>query len=84
MNISTPLQWEFPDHHSYKPIEIRRMAYHAKAQGLSTLVTTEKDLMNLPQETDLALGDLQLAWLSVEAEVENEAELLRVIRKALR
>ena len=83
MDIATPLQWEFPDHHSYKPIEIRRMAYHAKAQGLRTLVTTEKDLMNLPQETDLALGDIQIAWLSVEAEVENEAEFLHVIRKTL-
>jgi len=64
----------FPDHHRYTAgdlAEIRRQAADAGAQAL---VTTEKDMMNLPSGIVLPL---EIYCLRIGIEIENEAELLR-------
>jgi tetraacyldisaccharide 4'-kinase len=60
----------FADHHRYSPAEIESLA----AGGADALVTTEKDLANLPGRPPLPLY-----WLRIGLEVEGENDLLRLI-----
>jgi len=76
--------WKFSDHHHYKPRELKRMAADAKAAGAEVLLTTEKDLMNLPPDAAGLVAPLRLLWLQAEVEVDGEAELLNLIDSRLR
>ncbi len=38
----------FPDHHVYVPSDLRRLERRARDVGAAAMITTEKDLMNLP------------------------------------
>lgn len=59
----------YPDHHQYQITELQEMA-----GGHDTLLTTEKDLMNLPAGWEDALGNkVRLLWLSIGIEMEDEA-----------
>ncbi len=64
----------FPDHHRYTPEEIRDMASRT-----SVLLTTEKDLVNVPE--DLRENIL---WLEIDLQVEGEVALLEWIRASLK
>ena len=75
--------WKFGDHHHYKPRELKRMAADAKAAGAEVLLTTEKDLMNLPPEAPALVAPLRLLWLQVEVEIDREAELLEFLESRL-
>ncbi len=70
---------EFPDHHRYRPHELRHMAAQFQAHGAAALVTTEKDAVNLGEGSADLLGAAPLYWLSVSLVVEREEELLREI-----
>ncbi|MBI3282110.1 MAG: hypothetical protein HYZ57_20000, partial [Acidobacteria bacterium] len=54
------------------------------------LLTTEKDLMNLPEDASRLLGDVKLYWLKIDLEVQGETELIEMLqavvecRRALR
>ena len=74
--------WTFGDHHPYRPRELRRLAYQAKARGVAVLLTTEKDAMNLPANSSELIAPLEIFWLKIGTVVENEAELLRLIAAA--
>ncbi len=76
-------RWNFPDHHHYRPAEIHRLAAQAKAAGAQALLTTEKDLMNLPQRTAALVEPLALCWLEIALEVVESEELLALIRRTL-
>ena len=67
----------FRDHHSYTREELERVAREAQAAGAEVLVTTEKDMMNLPEGLRLPLA---IECVRIGVEIENEAELLRMIR----
>jgi tetraacyldisaccharide 4'-kinase len=67
----------FPDHHRYRVAELEAFAREALSQGATILLTTEKDLMNLPANLTLPLP---IQAVRIHMEIENEAELLRLVR----
>ena len=73
---------EFPDHHRYRPDELRRVAQQAAARGATALVTTEKDVMNLPDDWAPLVAPLELYWLRVAMAIDREAEFFEWIAAA--
>jgi tetraacyldisaccharide 4'-kinase len=65
----------FPDHHHYNAADLQEILRQATAAGAQGLVTTEKDMMNLPGSHILL--PFPLYCLRIGIEIENEAELLR-------
>lgn len=63
---------EFPDHHRYSPEDLERLASEGKAE---VLVTTEKDGVKIER---MEVGD-NLFYLSIEAQIEDEATLVDLI-----
>jgi tetraacyldisaccharide 4'-kinase len=47
--FSPVVEKAFPDHHAYSAVELGRLQAHGRKLGATALVTTEKDVMNLPQ-----------------------------------
>ncbi len=79
-----PLDWvEFPDHHRYRPHELRHLGDQFRSAGVEALVTTEKDAVNLCDSADDLLAPLPLFWLRVAMAVERESEFLDVIERRL-
>ncbi len=74
----------FPDHHRYRAAELHRLAAEALARGAQALLTTEKDLMNLPEGWEASLAELPLYWLRLTPEVEDSAALLAIVHDHLR
>jgi len=64
----------FRDHHRYTSADLEEISRQATAAGARALVTTEKDMMNLPAGAELPLN---IYCLRIGIEIENEAELLR-------
>jgi tetraacyldisaccharide 4'-kinase len=64
----------FPDHHRYSAGDLAEIGRQAIAAGAGALVTTEKDMMNLPAGVE---APLRIYCLRIEIEIEDEAELLR-------
>jgi tetraacyldisaccharide 4'-kinase len=66
----------FRDHHRYSAADLEEIVRQAMAAGAQALVTTEKDMMNLPAGAELPL---KIYCLRIGIEIENEAELLQHI-----
>jgi 3-deoxy-D-manno-octulosonic-acid transferase len=66
----------FPDHHRYTSGDLEEIGRQAVDAGAQVLVTTEKDMMNLPAGVALPL---RIYCLRIGIEIENEAELLQHI-----
>jgi 3-deoxy-D-manno-octulosonic-acid transferase len=81
LGVDVVFRWTFDDHHAYKPVELRRLAEQARQNGARMLVTTEKDLINLPNQVEDVLGTLPLAWLEIELEVEEEKQFFEVLQR---
>jgi tetraacyldisaccharide 4'-kinase len=64
----------FPDHHRYSAADLEEIGRQAVAAGAQALVTTEKDMMNLPAGVALPL---KLYCLRIGIEIENEMELMQ-------
>jgi tetraacyldisaccharide 4'-kinase len=69
----------FPDHHSFKPEEVRALRQEAEALGLLP-VTTEKDLVRI--------ADAKTAWpelmaLPVRLRIENETGLRNLLTRRI-
>ncbi len=77
------VHWSLCDHCHYRPTELRRMAAHAVSAGAELLLTTEKDLMNLPAGAAELVAPLRLLWLKIGMQVENETAILDLIRHKL-
>lgn len=75
--------WQFPDHHSYNPAELYRVAHQARIHGAEILVTTEKDRINCPSHLERAIAPLDLAWLKIELELEDESSFFNVLERLL-
>lgn len=69
----------FGDHHHYRAIELRRLTAHARAAGVEALVTTEKDVMNLPADCAKWIAPLRLLFLRIGVEPEDPERLLRLV-----
>jgi tetraacyldisaccharide 4'-kinase len=79
-----PLDWlEFPDHHRYRPHELRHLAHQMQSRGVEALVTTEKDAMNLCDAAGDLVAPLPLFWLRIGMAMEREREFLDEIERRL-
>lgn len=83
LGLDVAFRWTFDDHHDYQSIEIARLAHQARNHNARVLVTTEKDAINLPGNTECLLRDLRMAWLEIELVVEGEARFFSEVRKCL-
>jgi tetraacyldisaccharide 4'-kinase len=75
--------YAFEDHHKYTPIEIRRIARHARDVGVEVLLTTAKDAVNLDPDYPAILDTVRLYWLEIRTEVERGEELANLIRREI-
>lgn len=78
----TPVEMvDFPDHHRYRPHELRRIAEQMATLGATALVTTEKDVVNLSDDWQSLIAPLPLYWLKVTMKIEREQEFLDLVLK---
>ena len=64
----------FPDHHVYKRRELENLG--VRARGAAAILTTEKDLMNLPQDWNLPVP---LFACCIRSEIEEKMEFERAL-----
>jgi tetraacyldisaccharide 4'-kinase len=83
VGLDVVFRWSFDDHHAYKPTELYSVAQQALENGAELLVTTEKDRINCPNHLESALAPLNLYWLEIEFELENEAMFLELVERKL-
>ncbi len=83
LGLDVIVRWEFDDHHSYKPVELSRMAHQARAHGAEVLVTTEKDRINCPNNIETVIAPFRLAWLEIELTVDDESAFLNHLMKSI-
>lgn len=76
--LSFTTHLKYPDHHHYSQDQLKQIA--GKAQGCDYLLTTEKDAVKLPPDTDLGKP---LFVLPVEIEFLDEAQQQRFERIVL-
>jgi 3-deoxy-D-manno-octulosonic-acid transferase len=78
--------WSFRDHHRYRWSELERLAAQARLHGANILLCTEKDAANLPAGSlQLLMEDsVELYWLKIGLEIDNENELLELIESKLK
>lgn len=79
LGISAADSIEFEDHHRYRAKELERMAGQFQERGATSLVTTEKDAVNLCEGADDLFAPLPLYWLKVGMRIERESELMEII-----
>ena len=81
LHLAPAFHWEFDDHHHYSCTEVERLAEQAKMHGSGILLTTEKDAMNLPEDTAsvLARAGVDVYWLKIGVVIEKEQQLLELI-----
>lgn len=80
-----PVEWiDFEDHHHYRPDELRRITHLLLAKGAKSVITTEKDAVNLCEACDDLLMPLPLYWLKIGMRVDREREFLDEIGRRLR
>ena len=73
---------EYGDHHSYSPAEVRRLAQLADELRATTLLTTEKDAINLCEGAGSVLGGMRLFWLRIDLQIDDEEGLLDLVTSA--
>lgn len=75
---------EFDDHHRYTPRDLEHIVRHAHAVGAKSLLTTEKDVVNLCEGCQDILAGLDLLWLRIDVVIENETGFLEFLRGVLK
>ena len=66
----------FPDHHVYRHYDLESVFAMARDAGAEAVLTTEKDLMNLPPRWDVPLP---LFAACIRLEIENKMEFERAL-----
>ena len=86
LRIEPAITWAFDDHHSYQWVELQRLAAQARMRSARVLLTTEKDVANLPERAaEILMGALvELYWLKIGIQVNDEAGLMALIESKLR
>jgi len=84
--IQPVFTWSFSDHHRYRWSELQCLAAQARMHGAHILLCTEKDAANLPAGSlELLMADsVELYWLKVGVEIDNEDALLELIESKLK
>ena len=83
LGIEPDFRWAFDDHHHYSHRELRRLASHARDRGAAVLLTTEKDAMNLPDRALEVLSPVDLYWLKIGTQLDDEGGLMALIGSKL-
>lgn len=83
LGLEIRYRWSFDDHHRYSPTDLRRLRYWARKLGLDCIVTTEKDVMNLPDGAEEVLRPLKLCWLEISVAVDRPEELMSQVLSQL-
>ncbi|HXJ43663.1 MAG TPA: tetraacyldisaccharide 4'-kinase, partial [Bryobacteraceae bacterium] len=79
-----PLEhYDYGDHHRYTPVELRRLARRTMDIGADTLLTTEKDAVNLCPDVAGIIEPLNLWWLEIGMDIDRRDELIALIRQTL-
>lgn len=78
MGAELVLRLRFPDHHRYTQEELLEIFSMAFMRGAEMIITTEKDIVGLPDELkDLIAGQEMGLWvLGIEAEISEGKEIL--------
>jgi tetraacyldisaccharide 4'-kinase len=63
----------FPDHHRYNADGLRRLEQQAKGRGAACMITTEKDLVNFPDDASFSMP---LYWPEIEPRVPDETSFI--------
>jgi tetraacyldisaccharide 4'-kinase len=80
LGIEPVLRREYGDHHRYTAKELRKLTQEARKRGAAALVTTEKDLWNLPVGWGDFMRPLAVHWVQIGMEVEGAEELMGRMR----
>jgi 3-deoxy-D-manno-octulosonic-acid transferase len=83
LGLEVVFRWAFQDHHSYKARELQRIAHQARVHGAEILVTTEKDRINCSNQIASAIAPLDLAWLEIQLELEDEVRFFAILERVL-
>jgi tetraacyldisaccharide 4'-kinase len=83
LGIEPVEQWEFSDHHRYRPRELRNLSHTFQLAGADALLTTEKDAANLCDDCTGLVAPLRLYWLKIRATLDREAQFLHEIEQRL-
>lgn len=83
LGLEVVFRWQFPDHHAYNPAELYRVAHQARIHGADILVTTEKDRINCPSHLGRTIAPLDLAWLKIDLELEDESRFFTLLEEIL-
>ncbi len=79
-----PADWvEFDDHHRYRPSELERISLEARDKDADALITTQKDAVNLCEDSDHLMSPLPLYWLDITLAIEREADFLGEIERRM-
>ncbi|MDQ2949979.1 MAG: tetraacyldisaccharide 4'-kinase [Acidobacteriota bacterium] len=73
----------FRDHHRYNSREFLGLILEARLHGAIALVTTEKDVINLPGDTLELLAGVELYWLKIATAVQEKDELKTLVEAAM-
>jgi 3-deoxy-D-manno-octulosonic-acid transferase len=86
LGVPPAFHWAFGDHHHYSCEQVQRLAAQAQMHGSNVLLTTQKDAMNLPESAPdvLAGAGVNLYWLKIGVQVENEDQLLDLVEGKMR
>ncbi len=79
LSLKPVMKKAFRDHHRYRASEIRSLAQAARKHGAEVMLTTEKDVYNLTEET-LAATELELLYLPIKLAVTEETEFFNRLR----
>lgn len=69
----------FPDHHRYHDDDLELLRKLVEANRADCLLTTEKDIVNLPE----MVSRIPLYWAAIEPVVDEEARLVNWIWEEL-
>jgi 3-deoxy-D-manno-octulosonic-acid transferase len=86
LEIEPAFRWTFGDHHRYTYQQIKRLAAEACMHGATALLTTEKDVVNLPEGAGnlLRQAGVDLYWLKIGVQITNELQLIGLIESKAR
>ncbi len=73
----------FGDHHRYRGAGLRRIASEARSAKIETLLTTQKDILNLPADWAEHLSSLRLLWLRIEPRMAGAGALMELVLSRL-
>jgi tetraacyldisaccharide 4'-kinase len=76
LGVAPACWFEFEDHHRYRAHEFRRLEHHLVEQDADAMVTTEKDAINLHEDSR---ASLPVYYLRVSMAIEREEEFLDAI-----